>query len=328
MVIDIPYYQDGSRISNSALGWYIKKGPQYLRDMLDGKEEGLSSPQLERGTMIHEYILQPEEFWKDYVILDYEVPTAKQKEFCDMYYKEGLLDPFKTKDELALLCHKEVYKTTTSDIKRIEAGNGMINKFNAYIESLAVPTDKKIISFADLNMLKKIKQNLEEHEGANKLLFDTPTTLDYHNEFHINWTYTKHNVECKSLIDRVGFDHINKKIVLIDLKTTSDVYNFAHSVEQFDYYRQLSFYIAAITWYMLYELNLNIDDYDLEVYIIAIQTNGSNEVRVFNMLDEQQLLAKKQLIEDTLAKIRWHQETGKWEHTKEYYDSDGIENLS
>ena len=60
MDISIPYYEDNSRISNSALGWFIKYGPQYLRNMLDGKEEGLKGSFLEKGTMIHEYILQPD----------------------------------------------------------------------------------------------------------------------------------------------------------------------------------------------------------------------------------------------------------------------------
>lgn len=39
MVIDKEYYSDTSRISNSAIGWFLKKGPKYLRDMLDGKEK-------------------------------------------------------------------------------------------------------------------------------------------------------------------------------------------------------------------------------------------------------------------------------------------------
>ena len=86
MIIDKPYYEDNTRISNSAIGWFLKKGPRFYRDMIDGKEEGLKLPQLERGTMIHEYILQPEEFWNDYIILDYEVPKVKQqKDFCETY---------------------------------------------------------------------------------------------------------------------------------------------------------------------------------------------------------------------------------------------------
>ena len=39
MEIIIPYYEDNTRISNSAIGWFLNKGPQYLRDMLDNKEE-------------------------------------------------------------------------------------------------------------------------------------------------------------------------------------------------------------------------------------------------------------------------------------------------
>ena len=50
MIIDIDYYSDNTRISNSAIGWFLNKGPQYLRDMLDNKEEGLSGKFLERGT--------------------------------------------------------------------------------------------------------------------------------------------------------------------------------------------------------------------------------------------------------------------------------------
>ena len=60
MNIEIPYYEDNTRISNSNIGWFLNKGPRYLKAMLDGKEEGLKLPQLEKGTMIHEYILQPD----------------------------------------------------------------------------------------------------------------------------------------------------------------------------------------------------------------------------------------------------------------------------
>lgn len=94
MNIEIPYYEDNTRISNSAIGWFLKKGPRYLRDMLDGKEEGMSAKFLEKGTMIHEYILQPEEFWKDYEILDFEVPKVKQqRDLCEYYSSHKLTDP-------------------------------------------------------------------------------------------------------------------------------------------------------------------------------------------------------------------------------------------
>ena len=54
MDISIPYYEDMSRISNSNIGWFLKKGPRYLKDMLDGTTEGLKAKFLDKGTMIHE----------------------------------------------------------------------------------------------------------------------------------------------------------------------------------------------------------------------------------------------------------------------------------
>ena len=327
MKIDIPYYEDNTRISNSALGWFLKKGPKYLRDMLDGKEEGLKLPQLERGTMIHEYILQPDEFWKDYIILEYEVPKVKQqKDFCIAYANSLEL----LEDKKMLEAYRSSYSNAKSSEIALNEARELSKKYEKYIEALKSQKDnKKPISFADLDMLKKIKKNLEEHIAANKLLFDVPTTYECHNEFHINWEYNQGNINvpCKSLCDRIMFDHINKKIILIDLKTTSDVYNFKHSVEEFDYYRQLAFYICAITWYMLEELNLNVDDYDLECYIIAIQTNGNYEVRVFDMLNEEELLNRKNIIANTLKEISYHINSGNWEHTRKYYENNGIEKL-
>ena len=291
MNIEIPYYEDNTRISNSAIGWFLKKGPRYLRDMLDGKEEGMSAKFLEKGTMIHEYILQPEEFWKDYEILDFEVPKVKQqRDLCEYYSSHKLTDPLADDDKLLLEAYNNSYNNTKSAEIRKNEAKKIVETYSDYINYLQISTTKKVISFADLNMLKQIKQNLQEHVAANKLLFNVPTTYTCHNEFHINWQYK--NIDCKSLLDRVMFDHVNKKIILIDLKTTSDIYNFKHSVEEFDYYRQIAFYLCAITWYMLNELNLNVDDYDLEAYIIAIQTNGKSEVRVFNMFNEEELLSR------------------------------------
>jgi len=34
MQIDIPYYEDKTRISNSNIGWFLNKGPAFLHKML------------------------------------------------------------------------------------------------------------------------------------------------------------------------------------------------------------------------------------------------------------------------------------------------------
>lgn len=338
MIIDKPYYEDNTRISNSSIGWFLKKGPLYFRNMLDGKEEGLKLPQLEKGTMIHEYILQPDEFWNDYTILEYEVPKVKQqKEFCDWYVTFKATDPLEDEDKILLNAYNKAYSNKLSDDSKLTIAKDFIQRYDEYIKSKSLNNTKKAISFADLNMLKTIKSNIEKHKKANKLLTDTPG-VESHNEFHINWTFPIKTdslkmdenkiwyAPCKSLLDRCIFDHVNKKIILIDLKTTSDVYNFKHSVEEFDYYRQIAYYLLAITWYMK-DQDIDISDYNCEAYIVAIQTNGSYEVRVFNMFNKTELDSRKNIIINALSELSYHYQTNNWEHTRSYYEGNGTEEL-
>lgn len=323
MKIEIPYYEDNTRISNSAIGWFLKKGPRYLKDMLDGKEEGISAKYLDKGTMIHMYLLQPEEFWSNYTIIDYEKPkTAQQLAFCEAYFSSTEI----VEEDKLINAYKASYSgNNMSKDAMLKKAKELQLKFAEYIEFLDKNQTYTVISFVDLNMLKNIKKNIDSHIKANELLTDQPG-VECHNEFHINWEAEKQGVSCKSLLDRVKIDHANKKITLIDLKTTADIYNFKHSVEEYDYYRQIAFYILALTWYMK-DQGYDIEDYDIEAYIVAIQSNGNNEVRVFNMLNEKELLARKDLIADTLTEISYHYQTGNWDHTREYYENDGTETL-
>jgi hypothetical protein len=323
MIIDCEYYSDSSRISNSAIGWFLKKGPRYLKDMLDGKEEGISGKYLEKGTMIHMYLLQPDEFWHNYMIIDYEKPkTAQQIAFCERYFHSTEL----LEEDKLLDAYKSAYSgNNMSKDAMLKKAKELQLKFAEYIEFLDKNQTFTVISFADLNMLKRIEENINNHKKAKDLLTNNPG-WDCNNEFHINWESEKQKISCKSLLDRVKIDFVNKKIILIDLKTTADVYNFKHSVEEYDYYRQIAFYILALTWYMS-DLGYNIEEFDLEAYIIAIQSNGNNEIRVFNMLNEKELLDRKDLIADTLTEISYHYQTGNWDHTREYYEGNGTESL-
>lgn len=328
MDISIPYYEDLTRISNSNIGWFLKKGPRYLKEMLDGKE-GLKASFLDKGTMIHEYILQPEEFWKDYIILDFAVPKVKQqKDLLEFYSTARLVDPFASEDDILLMSYETAYNNTKSKEKKIQEAKELVELYQNYIEYFRNKDSKKVISFADLNMLKAIKKNMEDHKKANELLFNYPETFEVHNEFHINWEYPNASslgdLPCKSLLDRVMIDHTNKKIILVDIKTTADVYNFKHSVEEFDYCRQLAYYWLAIHWYFKNELKLNIEEYEYETYIVAVQSHDGYEVRVFKFNPktvEERLVA----IDYAIKRIAWHKDNNLWDHMKEYYDEDGAE---
>ena len=169
---------------------------------------------------------------------------------------------------------------------------------------------------------------MEDHKKANELLFNYPETFEVYNEFHINWEYpnasTLGDLPCKSLLDKVMIDHTNKKIILVDIKTTADVYNFKHSIEEFDYCRQLAYYWLAIHWYFKNELKLNIEEYEYETYIIAVQSHDGYEVRVFKFNPET-IEERLVTIDYAIKRIAWHKNNDLWDHMKEYYDEDGAE---
>lgn len=330
MDISIPYYEDLTRISNSNIGWFLKKGPRYLKEMLDGKE-GLKASFLDKGTMIHEYILQPDKFWKDYIILDFAVPKVKQqKTLLEFYSAARLVDPLASEDHILLMSYEAAYNNNKSEEKKIQEAKELVELYQNYIEYFRNKDSKKVISFADFNILKTIKKNMEDHKKANELLFNYPETFEVYNEFHINWEYpnasTLGDLPCKSLLDKVMIDHTNKKIILVDIKTTADIYNFKHSVEEFDYCRQLAYYWLAIHWYFKNELKLNIEEYEYETYIVAVQSHDGYEVRVFKF-NSKAIEERLVTIDYAIKRIAWHKNNNLWDHMKEYYDEDGAELL-
>ncbi|NCB80574.1 MAG: hypothetical protein EOM41_11720 [Bacilli bacterium] len=83
----------------------------------------------------------------------------------------------------------------------------------------------------------------------------------------------------------------------------------------------------AVTWYMENEKGIDITDFELKLYIVAIQSTGSNDIKVFDMLNQPILEEKGKVITNTLSNIKRHIELKEWDYSLEYYDGDGSERL-
>lgn len=329
MTINIPYYEDNTRISNSAIGWFIKWGPSYLRRRLDGEEPEEKSNAMSKGTMIHEYILQPEEFNKDYIVWRHDKPSSAQQEaFCRSLVNSVEIEP----DKALLSAYKEAYSTTgKSDDKMLSEATKIASMLKEYISFLKSNDNRIMISSFDEFMLKQIAQNIKKHVAANNLLTDKEDTLSY-NEFHINWDYNVYGktkpecyIPCKSLLDRVIFDTESKTCTIIDLKTTHNLWTFEDSINKYDYLRQLCFYYFAATWYIEEELDRkHITDWTFKFYIIAIDTD-TYEIRVFNIPYDYVILNRGPLIDLVMKILYWHVSNNKWDHSVDYYTKSGIE---
>ena len=347
MDISVPYYEDLSRISNSNIGWFLQKGPAFLHKMLTDPPPEEKNPVLERGTMIHEYILQPEEFQKDYVVWDKSRPSsAQQEKFCQALASSLELEP----NRAILDAYKQAYSTAgKSEDKMLSEGLKIASTLKDYIDFLKANDGRIMISHWDYQMLEKIKQNIQSHKLAKNIIWPDGNLMDYNysnmpkyfkdghiadyspltfHEFHINWEwYGEMPVACKSLLDGLTLDFKNKKAIIYDLKTTAKLWHFEDSIEMYDYCRQLAYYTMAVKWYLKNECNENTDDWTFEYYIIGIDTTGSYEIRVFRV-EEFMVQSRNYVIQDTLTDIAWHQANDKWEHSRDYYEGDGSESLN
>lgn len=356
MDITIPYYEDKTRISNSNIGWFLNKGPAYLHKMLTEDVPEEKNPVLERGTMIHEYILQPEEFQKDYVVWDKPKPSsAQQEKFCQELANTVEIEP----DKAVLSAYKAAYSVTgKTDKVMLSEGLKIASTLKDYIDFLKLHDGRIMISLWDAKMLEKIKQNIQSHKLAANIVWplghrqygnseyvgttDGSTGHMHFHEFHINWEYSfdtfksnKHTsdnvisvtIKCKSLLDGLTLDFKNKNAIIYDLKTTQKLWHFEDSMEQYDYGRQLAYYKGAVWWYLKNECDEDPNSWRFKYYIIGIDTTGSNEIRVFE-IPETLIGDRDKIIFSAMMHIAWHQSTGKWDHSRSYYEGDGSETLS
>lgn len=333
---DIPYYEDSTRISNSAIGWFLNKGPAYFRRMLDGKEKGLDLPQLRKGTMIHEFLLQPDKFWDDYVLFDGEKPkSAQAQKFCENLINTVEIELNK---QLSDAYRKSYSIVGKSEDKILSEALKISVEYKDYIE--AIKSKKILISQYDLDQLMKIQHNIGEHKLARQLIRRAGEhgSIHVYHEFQINWEYwttddLNHGaytpIACKSLLDSCTFDFNARVCTIMDIKTTAKLWHFEDSMKEFDYCRQLCFYQEAVYWYLTNVLELNNDEINkwvFKFYIVAIDTTGSNEIRVFT-LGTAQVSSRGVTILDFMTVYLWHLGTGNWDHSYDYYTGDGSEIL-
>lgn len=350
MDISTPYYEDLSRISNSNIGWFLQKGPAYLHKMLTDPPPEEKNYALERGSLIHMYILQPEEFKKTYVVWDKLKPSsAQQEKFCQELANTVEIEPNKA----ILSAYKEAYSTKgKTDENMLSEGLKIASTLKEYIGYLKDPERKQMISPGEYQMLKKINNEIIAHKLAANIIWPTnsrvrmdmeefiPETGDpgispirYYHEFHINWEYVVEDaigpsvIACKSLLDGLTLNFKNKEATIYDLKTTQKLWHFEDSIDQYDYLRQLCYYTMAVEWYLDNECNEDSTQWSFKYYIIGIDTTGSSEIRVFN-IDKFMVDGRRFTIYNALNDIKWHQKTSKWEYSRAYYEGDGSETLN
>ena len=299
------YFKD-KRVSNSSLSYINPEqggSARKFKDYLDGNLAHLETPSLYHGSMIHKFLLEPETF----AVADVERPSDTIVKIMEMVYNitKGEIDTDIDKHHEYIfgsakeLNYGQTWKPDTLIKKAIDQGK-------EYYDFLLRADGKVCIDQKMAGMLSAIKDSIGTHKAATNLLF----TGEGENESEYFWGPNK---EYKSKIDR--YQKTGTKVNLIDLKTTSkSIEMFRDSFEYYHYDRQMAFYVDAL------EDNFMLVD---KVYIIAVETTGYYQVRVFeiskNLIEEGRKKYK-----DLLERVKWHQEQQLWTESRESFESKGV----
>jgi len=315
------YYKE-KRVSSSSLKWF-EQSPLYFKKMLDEEIKQIQLSWFELGRQVHMSILEPDLFEASYMSMTYKVPTSKnQKLFCDRYMTN-------THDKVD--AYKFAYTIKGKSDKKIEEeANKVYKHLENYIEYLIKSKDyRDVLPESKWNLIQDLKSAALSHKAGSDLLIDDKekemkSEVEYFNEYVIFWKYPN-GVECKSMLDRFIIDHKNKEIILVDVKTSSDVGNFGEHFMHFKYYRQMAFYWMAIIHEFKDKIK-NFDEYKKTTKIVAVQTKEIPLCRVFT-IDEGLLNRGLNEINELMTELAWHFDNNLWDHTREYYEGDGSEKI-
>jgi hypothetical protein len=327
----IPY------ISNSTLSWF-KVSPKYCWKRMNHEIYDEDKSYTFLGRQLHLSLLEPEEFEKTYTYLDFKTPSSKQQQsFCEEYVSLLKTEPTDfgviTIESALVDAYKSNYITEKiTDAAILKSAEKIYNSNSEYIKYLEVRGDyRDVLSKSRKELITTITNAITSHKKANSLMFNSSEylipekELSAFNELAIYWEYPieceGEYLKCKSLIDRLVVDHLNQKITIVDLKTTSTLGDISDQIDEREYYRQLAFYRLAVQHSKTLPNN-----YEIEAYIVAVNTQDPFECRVYKLSDDEyhkQLL----IINDLMQKISWHWFTNQWEYSRTYYEGDGTENL-
>jgi len=284
-----------------------------------------------KGSLLDCMLTEPDKELERFAVANVEVPGGMMEVFCKVFasYPGDEDEAFEVAyDTAGFKLKKDTVKKRLQD-----------PLYEAFITFLKTNKDKQVVSIAEHAEARQMADMLKYGTYTEKYFKESSEVVEVHNQLKIDWEYevidkrdgnTIRRYNCKSILDKVIIDHLDKTIQPIDIKSTGkSVYDFESSFKRFGYFRQAAFYMTAIRYWAIlngygeYQL-LNFifivaetDCYNLPmVYKVSGQDihcgiyggkyqNGNRRIKGFNCL---------------LNDLDHHQYTDNWDYRAEHYE--------
>lgn len=311
-----PYYSS-DKISNSKLSLINPEqggSPALYRAVNAGEMEKKEHLSLERGKLVHLFLLQPDEF----VVADVEKPSpAIQAVIDDLYLNSASLRKF-NEQELLNAASRTGFQSRWGDEAKLKQLDTKQNK--EYFNYLINQKEFVFLSSVEKQVTESALASIVKHPYANELILGNEWDgYEAYNEIPIEADCILTGLKIKGLLDRLMIDHRNRKIIIPDLKTTSKpVDMFADSYTRYRYYRQHAFYGHLVSSSKQFG-DLVKKGYHIDYKSVTVNINqgGLFETRVFDIHPDFIEKGKYEYL-DLLERIIFADQFG-WEYPMEHW---------
>lgn len=311
-----PYYSS-DRISNSKLSLINPDqagSPELYRAVNAGEMERKEHLSLERGKLVHLYLLEPDSFRT----ADVDRPSASVQAVIDDLYNNGDSAVGFTEKELLNAASRTGFQSRWGDEAKLKQLFTPQNR--EYLNYLIEQEEYVFLSSGEKQIVESAIASVKKHPYGNLLIFGNEWDgYETYNEMSLESVCPHTGFNIKGLLDRLMIDHKNKKIIIPDLKTTSkavDMFNVSYTY--YRYYRQHAFYGYLVRCSKEFS-DLITKGYTLEYKSVVVNINqgGLFQTRVFDIHPDY---IEKGKIEytDLLERVMFAEQFG-YDYPKEHW---------
>lgn len=275
-------YFNTKAISNSLMGLYEEDFKAFVDYWVYNKYmPRVDTESLTLGSLVDTLLTSPEEFDSRYYVYDKEAPTGQMLQFCKEVFKlQHSSGPISYEDMFG-----EAYKNVGFKRDKLES---IIKRYETegkdYTECLNNSIGKEVISSVVLDKAKRLVSELKANPYTRLIVnIKNNENVEVINQLVLNSEWEKDGIKLplKACLDKVIIDHKKKRIIPIDIKTSSDSTHFSNSVYKYKYYRQGSFYKYMLESYIK---ERGLEDYVVTDFLFLVCSTTSYDNHFFYKL--------------------------------------------
>lgn len=247
-------YRADSALSYSTLARYEREGFNNLDKLFDK----INTPSLTFGSAIDSIITGgQEEFDSRFIVADFPVipdsiiniVKALFDLYCDIYTSlEAISD-----NEIITVANNFNYQSNWKPETRAKV---IKEKGAVYYKLLYLSQGKTILDTNTYDEVQKVVTALKESDSTKEYFAENNPFDNIERLYQLKFKHTFEGIEYRGMMDLIIVDHNNKKIIPVDLKTSSK--------PEWDFYKSFiewKYSIQAMLYWRLLQASINEDDY-------------------------------------------------------------------